>query len=348
MKDIYYEESLNLRNPVYIDVRSPLEFEEDHIPGALNLPIFDNEERKEVGTLYKMVGRDQAVLRGTEIGGKRIGNIINKISELKGCDIVIYCARGGMRSASVSSLLSALGIETYRIIDGYKSYRRYVNSNLSNLKIKPAIYMLQGLTGSGKTDILKELNFSVDLEGMAGHRSSVFGGIGLRQNSQKYFEGQLFWKLTDLNNNPYILFEAESRKVGNLHIPDNIFSQMRAGDFILIKTPLERRIDIIKKEYSSFRIEEIISIVNSIRGKLGNAKSNALIELIENSRIDEFIEILLKEYYDPLYMHSIKKLNYIAEIENRNTKDAAEEVVLCIDKHYKKLQSGNNFQLKYV
>jgi len=94
VKDIYYEESLNLRNPVYIDVRSPLEFEEDHIPGALNLPIFDNEERKEVGTLYKMVGRDQAVLRGTEIGGKRIGNIINKISELKGCDIVIYCARG--------------------------------------------------------------------------------------------------------------------------------------------------------------------------------------------------------------------------------------------------------------
>jgi tRNA 2-selenouridine synthase len=330
VKDIYYEESLNLRNPVYIDVRSPLEFEEDHIPGALNLPIFDNEERKEVGTLYKMVGRDQAVLRGTEIGGKRIGNIINKISELKGCDIVIYCARGGMRSASVSSLLSALGIETYRIIDGYKSYRRYVNSNLSNLKIKPAIYMLQGLTGSGKTDILKELNFSVDLEGMAGHRSSVFGGIGLRQNSQKYFEGQLFWKLTDLNNNPYILFEAESRKVGS-------------RGFYIDQDSSGKKNRHYKKEYSSFRIEEIISIVNSIRGKLGNAKSNALIELIENSRIDEFIEILLKEYYDPLYMHSIKKLNYIAEIENRNTKDAAEEVVLCIEKHYKKLQSGNNF-----
>lgn len=327
MKEISFEESLTLDNPLYVDVRSPGEYDDDHIPSAVNLPIFDNEERREVGTLYKMAGRDTAVLRGTEIGGRRIGEIINRLSEYRERDIVIYCARGGMRSGSVASLINSLGISTYRIRDGYKSYRRYVNDRLSVIKIRPGIFILQGLTGAGKTELIKALENSIDLEGMAGHRSSVFGGIGLAQKSQKSFETELLRRIEELENAPYVVIEGESRKVGNLHIPDNIFSQMREGNFIYIDTPLERRISIIRDEYNSFQEHErVIEIVNSLRGKLGNRKADMLVDLYGADRIDEFIEILLLDYYDVLYKHSLEKYEYISVIKNLDTAEASREV----------------------
>lgn len=327
MKEILFEESLNLENPLYVDVRSPGEFADDHIPGAVNLPIFDNDERKEVGTLYRMAGRDTAVLRGTEIGGRRIGEIINRLSDIKDREIIIYCARGGMRSGSVASLINSLGISALRIKDGYKSYRRYVNERLSVMKIMPEIFILQGLTGAGKTEILKVLDNSIDIEGMAGHRSSVFGGIGLEQRSQKFFETELLRRIEELCKSPYVVIEGESRKVGNLHIPDNIFSQMRAGHYIYIDTPLERRISIIREEYNCFQEHErIIEIVNSLRGKLGNKKSDMLIDLYNAGRIDEFIEILLLDYYDLLYKHSLDKYDYISVIKNNDTLETLKNV----------------------
>lgn len=327
MKEISFEESLTLANPLYVDVRSPGEFEDDHIPCAVNLPIFDNDERKEVGTLYKMAGRETAVLRGTEIGGRRIGEIINRLSENKERDIVIYCARGGMRSGSVASLIDSLGIATYRIKDGYKSYRRYVSDRLSVIKIKPEIFILQGLTGAGKTELIKVLENSIDLEGLAGHRSSVFGAIGLAQRSQKFFESEMLRRIGELENAPYVIIEGESKKVGNLHIPDNIFAQMREGHFIYIETPLERRISIIRDEYNSFQEHErVIEIVNSLRGRLGNKKADMLVDLYSSGRIDEFIEILLLDYYDLLYKHSLEKYEYISVIENLDTMQASEEV----------------------
>ncbi len=327
MNEISYEETLTLENPLYVDVRSPGEFGDDHIPGAVNLPIFDNDERKEIGTLYKMVGRETAVLRGTEVGGRRIGEIINRISEVKGRDIVIYCARGGMRSGSVASLINSLGIKTLRIRDGYKAYRRYVNERLHAMKLKPEIFILQGLTGAGKTELIQILENSIDIEGMAGHRSSVFGGIGLEQRTQKSFETQMFHRIIELENSPYVIIEGESRKVGNLHIPDNIFSQMRGGRFIYIDTPLERRVSIIRKEYARFNEHErVVETVNSLRMKLGNKKCDELIELYNSGMIDQFIEILLLDYYDPLYKHSLENYEYISEVKNINTEDAADAV----------------------
>lgn len=339
MKEITFEESVTLGNPLYVDVRSPGEYEEDHITGAINLPIFDNEERKAVGTLYKMAGRETAVLKGTEIGGRRIGEIINRLSEVKGREIVIYCARGGMRSGSVAALINSLGIEVYRIRDGYKGYRRYVGERLLSIKVKPEIFILQGLTGAGKTEIIKVLKNSIDIEGMAGHRSSVFGGIGLQQRTQKFFETQLLRSIDELENERYVIIEGESRKVGNLHIPDNIFAQMRGGHFIYIDTPLERRISIIRNEYNTFQEhEKIAAIVNSLRGKLGNKKSDMLIDLYNSGKIDEFIEILLLDYYDVLYKHSLEKYEYISLIKNNETGQAAEEVEKTIQDYLLKSQ----------
>lgn len=331
MEEITFEESLRLINPLYVDVRAPIEYNEDHIPGAINLPIFNDEERKEVGTLYKMAGREDAIKRGTEIGGRRISDIVNSLTLNSDRKIIIYCARGGMRSGAVASLISSLGMETYRIKDGYKAFRKFVMESLTSQKIKPGIFVLQGLTGAGKTEILKTLPNSVDLEGMAGHRSSLFGGIGLKQNTQKHFETLLWYRLEQLEDEPYVIFEGESRKVGNLHIPENIFRQMREASSIYIDTPIERRIEIIKKEYTGFNEDEkILSTVSSLRSKLGSKKTDALTEFFNKGDINEFIRLLLLDYYDLLYRHTLDKIEYLAMIYNKETSEASEKILETI------------------
>jgi tRNA 2-selenouridine synthase len=333
MEDITFEESQKLAHPLYVDVRAPIEFNEDHIPGAINLPIFNDEERKEIGTMYKMVGRVDAVKRGTEIGGRRIVDIINSLTEIEGREIVIYCARGGMRSGAVASLISSLGIKTYRIIDGYRSFRKMVMDRLAVMEIKPQVYVLQGLTGAGKTEILKITSNAVDLEDMAGHRSSIFGGIGLKQNSQKRFETLLWQRLGELENEEFVLFEGESKKVGNSHIPENIFRQMREAPAIYIETPIERRVEIIRNEYTGFNEDErILKTVNTLRTKLGAVKTDLLIDLYNQGKLNEFIKILLVDYYDTLYRHTLDKFDYLARIENRDTAEASRQVIEIIKK----------------
>jgi tRNA 2-selenouridine synthase len=337
MSEITYAESLKLDNPLYIDVRTPAEYCEDHIPGAVNLPIFDNEERKEVGTLYKMVSREVAVKRGTEIGGERIGAIIESLLSYRGREIVLYCARGGMRSGAVASLVNSLGVKAWRLKDGYRAYRSIVSGYLDSVEIRPQLFVLQGLTGAGKTEILGFIENSVDLEGMAGHRSSLFGGIGLEQHSQKSFETQLAVRLNELDKMPYIVIEGESKKIGNLHIPENIFRQMRNAPVIYIDTPIERRVAIIKKEYTKVNDHErVMGIVLSLTKRLGQKRTDDLAGLYKSGRIDEFIEMLLVEYYDNLYRHTLDGFNYAAVIRNMDSESAAAEVLNAVDVYLKK------------
>jgi len=333
MEDITFVESQKIENPLYVDVRAPAEYDEDHIPGAVNLPIFNDEERKEVGTLYKMAGRTDAVKRGTEIGGKRIVDIIKSLTEIKDKEIIIYCARGGMRSGAVASLISSLGINTYRIIDGYRSFRTMVIDYLSTVTIKPEIFVLQGLTGAGKTEIIRTIKNSVDLEDMAGHRSSLFGSIGLKQNSQKRFETLLWQKLVELKDRDFVLFEGESKKIGNLHVPDNIFRQMRESPAIYIETPVERRVEIIRKEYAGFNEDErVLKTVNTLRKKLGGVKTDMLIEMYTSGDIDEFIKILLLDYYDVLYRHTLDTFDYLARINYTGTAETSQAVLDVINR----------------
>ena len=337
MCEISYEDSVRLDNPLYIDVRSPAEYEVDHIPGAVNLPIFDNDERREIGTLYKMVSREDAVRRGTEIGGRRIGAIIDSLMVYRDREIVLYCARGGMRSKAVASLVNSLGIKTRRLEDGYRAYRRFVTGYLESVKIRPQLFVLQGYTGAGKTEILGHIENSIDLEGMAGHRSSVFGGIGLKQNSQKCFESFLTTRLKELEMSDYAVIEGESKKVGNLNIPENIFDQMRCAPLIYIDTPIERRVNIIKKEYAGFNEhEKIMNSVLSLKNRLGNKKTEELTGLYNSGKIDEFIEILLLDYYDLLYRHTLDSFDYIAVVKNSNSELAAAEVIEVIKNYLKR------------
>ena len=326
MEIITYEESTKLDNVQYIDVRSPAEFEDDHIPGAVNIPIFDNEERKEVGTLYKLAGKNEAILKGTEYVGAKLPKIVEDILKFKDQKIVVYCARGGMRSGSVVSLMTSLGIKTKRIEKGYKGFRKYVSEQLETITIKPKIIILQGMTGTGKTEVIQYIQNSIDLEGMAGHRSSLFGAIGLKQFSQKNFETKLLFKINELKEEKYIIIEGESRRIGNLQIPSNIFKQMRAANAILLTASIERRVEITLKEYTkNLDINEAIKIVSSLRKRLGKTV-DTLLDLLKNNDLEEFTTILLNNYYDPLYGHTLGKLNYLYEIENTDSKKVATEI----------------------
>ena len=337
MKEISFQESLAIENSIYIDVRSPHEFEEDHVAGSLNIPLFDNGERREIGAIYRMAGRYDAIVRGTEIVGEKLRDIMHALLEHKDKSILVQCARGGMRSGSLVSLLDSLGLSVYKIKNGYKGYRRFVIDSLASLELKAPLFVLQGLTGSGKTEIIRRIPQGIDLEDMAGHRSSVFGGIGTIRKTQKRFESLLFDRMRRLEGAPYILIEGESRKIGNLHIPDSLYSLMKKSPVIYIDTPMERRIEIIYNEYHAYCDDtNIPAIVKSLKAKLGQKNTDDLVSLYTQGNIREFVREMLGKYYDPLYQHSLARKAYCAVIRNSNTGDTVEEVKRCINDHMKK------------
>ncbi len=327
MKELSYRESLSLPDSVYVDVRSPLEFEADHISGSVNIPLFGDDERKEVGTIYRMAGRDTAIEKGTEIVGEKLRELVKSFMRHQDRNIILLCARGGMRSGSLGSLLDSLGFRVFKLRDGYKGYRRYVTEQMGSFTIPAPLFVLQGLTGSGKTEIIRDLPFSIDLEGMAGHRSSVFGGIGITQNTQKRFESLLLDRLQALGGAPYCLIEGESRKIGDLHLPDPLYELMKISPVLYIDTPLERRVDIIFKEYHPHcDSENIPAIVKSLSPKLGSKNAELLIALYAGGNIRDFIRIMLEKYYDPLYRHSLQRKDFIATIRNLSTESTAREI----------------------
>jgi len=222
----------------------------------------------------------------------------------------------------------------FRIRKGYKEYRKHVFEKMKQLTVKPPLYVLQGLTGAGKTEILGFMDNSIDLEGMAGHRSSVFGGIGLASNTQKRFESLLLERAGQIEGCRYAVIEGESRKIGDIHIPQSLFRQMREAPCIFIKTPIERRAEIIMREYTKKSDPSgVIPIIRGLAGRLGEKNTACLISLIETGKTMDFVIMLLETYYDPLYRYSFKKMDFIAEIENLDSGKAAAEARAVIDRH---------------
>lgn len=328
MKEITYHESLTVPDSVYIDVRSPEEFAEDHVPGSVNIPLFDDIERREVGTLYRAAGRDEAIKRGTSIVGDKLEGLVGSFLGFRGNNIILMCARGGMRSGSLASLLDSIGLPVFKLKDGYKGYRRYVTERMGSLSLPWPLFVLQGLTGAGKTEIIRMLPTAIDLEGMAGHRSSVFGGIGIERSSQKRFETLLLERTGALAGAAFGVIEGESRKIGNLHVPLQLYRVMGESPSLYIDTPLERRIDIIYREYIAHcDSENIPAIVRGLAPKLGQNITGLLLGLYADGDIRGFIRIMLEKYYDPLYRHSLEKKNYLAVIPNRDTEEAVREIL---------------------
>jgi tRNA 2-selenouridine synthase len=292
-----------------IDVRSEKEYLQGHIPGAINLPLFNDEERAVVGTLYKNSGREASVLKGLELAGPKLADFVkqlHKITDQK--QLLVHCWRGGMRSENMAWLFQVAGYEVFVLEGGYKSYRRFIRESLS----QPAnIIILGGLTGSGKTELLHLLGKMgeqvLDLEKLACHKGSVFGGFGQsNQPTNEQFENSIFAAWENIDPSRAVWIEDESRMIGNVSIPDSLFEQMSRAVMIKIETGRKQRIRKLVEEYSKFEKQELQRAVMKISEKLGGTNTKTALAAIDVGDFDTVAGLALS-YYDKTYAHSVLK-----------------------------------------
>ncbi|WP_174733081.1 tRNA 2-selenouridine(34) synthase MnmH [Mesobacillus harenae] len=356
MQDITVEELVNNHSYVPVDVRSPGEYEEASIPGSINIPLFSNEERKEIGTLYKQKGTDSAKWRAMEIVSPKIPLILNQIKSLteEGLQPVVHCWRGGMRSKSVASFTEFSGLPAVRLDGGYRAYRQYILDQIPKMLPQKAV-ILHGHTGTGKTDLLKVLEAKgypvIDLERYANHRGSIFGTIGIGDgHNQKTFDALLFSRLREIKDSPYYIVEAESRRIGRVMQPEEMISRKLDGFHFLVSGTIENRIDRIYDEYVSpfkeeawFR-EQVSEKTNRLQKRLKDQEQSSL---LNQSVIDQdykaVIRILLEHYYDPRYKHSF--LEYKGSFTPINSDDMG-EAIKRIEKELQMLNETMKLSLK--
>lgn len=298
------------REGVIIDVRTPSEFTSGHIPGAVNLPIFTDDERAEVGTLYVKEGKDKAVEKGLERVGPKLATFVTQARKLsKGKPLFLYCWRGGMRSASMAWLFRTAGFKTYLLEGGYKAYRHSFEQLLTANPWK--LIVLGGPTGCGKTDILHHLQKTdqqvIDLEGLARHKGSAFGSLGeSEQPSTEQFGNDLHNCMRNLDPQKPVWCEGESLNIGQVYIPNEFYAFMKSGLFIQFELKKNFRVKQILKDYGQFSAEDLIASFQKLEKRLGGeATSNAIGHIMKNE-LEEAITIALR-YYDKGYESSILK-----------------------------------------
>ncbi len=309
---------------IIIDTRSPKEFEEDHMPGAINVPILDNDERAMVGTLYKQVSRDKAIEKGMELFHPKLPEFLKVFEKHKDNEVVVSCWRGGMRSRTVVALFDSLGFNVLQLRGGYKAYREFVRDRLYGYDFKPKLVVLSGLTCTGKTELLQNL-VSIDLEGLAQHRSSLYGAVGLIPRSQKMFETLLLQKLHELNDENTVFIEGESRRIGNVIIPENLWKKMKKGTQVLITRSMEERAKLTVREYfTPDNVEKIKEITESLWKVISNDNKQNVLEAIDSQDYTLASKILLEKYYDPLYGNTLDNISFDGEVNSNNVSEAVE------------------------
>ena len=298
-----------------VDVRAPIEFEKARIEGAHSVPLFDDQQRSRIGTVYKQTGREEAIQLGLKLAGPRLDGIVEAVRNVcvefgpdrnaagaAASEILLYCARGGMRSESVAWLLNQADFDVHRLSGGYKSYRKHVHELFEK---RFQLLALTGMTGSGKTRLLLELEKKgeqvVDLEGLARHRGSAFGGIGQgEQPPTEHFENLLFEKLSSLDPRRRIWVEDESRSIGRCVVPQPFFDQLHGAPAISVEIDREERADFLVTEYGDLPTDEMIAATGRIAKRLGGQNVNSVIEALEQGDLKRCAEILLV-YYDKTY-----------------------------------------------
>ena len=292
-----------------VDVRSPAEFGYGHIPGAVNIPLFDDSQRAAVGTLFKKEGSTAAVLRGIELSAPEMPAKLRLALELAtDRRLLLYCWRGGMRSEAMAWLFHTGGLEPMLLTGGYKAYRNHI---LTGLAARRDYLILGGLTGSGKTGILNYLGSSgaqvTDLEELASHRGSAFGALGQPpQPSSEHFANQLFDELSDKRAGEAIWLEDESRNIGTVFMPDSFFEQMQAAPVVALMMSIDTRMPRLLEEYTSFPLEQITASVMRISKRLGGDRTREALEALQRGDFSTAVRITL-EYYDKSYRYGLSK-----------------------------------------
>jgi tRNA 2-selenouridine synthase len=291
------------------DVRSPAEFNSGHIPGAVNIPLFDDKEREAIGTKFKKEGRLPAIIEGLKHTGP---GLVTKLEQgLKFSNngkLLVHCWRGGMRSEAMAWLFSLGDLEVYVLDGGYKSYRRYVLDSLSE---KRKMIVLGGMTGSSKTHILRYLKSSgqqiLDLEKLANHKGSAFGALGqLPQPTTEQFGNMLFSEWQRLNDSLPFWVEDESRNIGLVFMPDAFYFNMQETPTIVLVMDASCRLPRLIEEYSAYPPESLKASVLKISKRLGGDKTRDVINAVETRDFTKAIEIVLY-YYDKAYLFGMKK-----------------------------------------
>lgn len=306
-------------NYILVDTRSEGEFAQGHIPGAVNIPVLNNEERKIVGTLYKQQGNQKAVIKGFELAGPRFSEMIAQVLRLaKNKPVMVYCWRGGMRSAIFSWLMDIAGMQVFRIKGGYKQYRRLT---FNEVKKSRKIMLLAGITGCGKTQLLHRMansDFQVlDIEGLAHHKGSVFGAIGQEpQPSVEQFENLMAEVLWKFNPEQPVWVESENQLIGKVIIPNEFKQLMNEAPLVEIIRNQEQRFEIIKAEYGDLPAEELVAATRKLEKRLGNLRMRDAIRAMEENQPEIWIPLLM-DYYDSGYRHMLDKIkkNKIATLD---------------------------------
>lgn len=346
MKEITVEEMFRIDSPIIIDIRAPIEFKDDSIPGAINIPLFTNEEREEIGIIYNQEGQEQAKWRAMEIVSPKIPVMLKAIKEASAEakeQPIIHCWRGGMRSKAVVTFLEYAGIRAKRLIGGYKAYRQYILKEIPKFIPEMAV-VIHGLTGVGKTEILRLLQKRgypvLDLEGMAGHRGSIFGGVGLGSgHNQKQFDSLLFKQLKTIQGSAYFLMEAESKRIGKVMQPDELMIKKMNGINIHVHSPIEQRIRQIAEDYLYPFEEEswyhpiIKESLEKVLRRIKDGETKKILEeFLDNHQYLNMIPILLEHYYDPQYDYKRQEYSGVFyDVFAENPMEAADKITALLE-----------------
>lgn len=310
-REIEAEKLQSLRMPVLVDVRSPCEFEAEHVPHAINIPLLTDQERHEVGLIYAREGEMVARRHGLKLIAPKIPAIVDLILPLKTREqsLVIMCWRGGLRSETVASFLTMVGIDCWRLRGGYKAWRRFVLDEFARDSYPFSPIVLEGRTGTGKTEILEELSARgeqiLNLEDLAGHRGSFFGSVGLPpQPTQKNFEAYLWEQLRQFKAGP-LYIESEGRKIGRISLPEIITRRLKSAPRVLItgsrQSRIKRLMNVYLPEQNKTLVEQALKLVSLLTPALGRDCVKELNELAHKEKFEPILECLLERYYDPLY-----------------------------------------------
>jgi tRNA 2-selenouridine synthase len=296
-----------------IDARSEREYAEDHVPGALNLPVVDNDEYAEVGTTHRS-DKHRAYLIGVSYALRNISRAIDEIvgQYPKDARMLVYCFRGGKRSKLWVDSLATIGYRVDRLPGGWKAYRAWVREQLEDVPRRYHYNVLCGPTGCGKTRLLSALEQVgaqvLDLEGLARHHGSLIGDLpGVPQPTQKWFDSLLLSMLRRFDPNRPVWIESESKKIGAIQLPDALLDTLRAGRVFAVEAPMEERVKLWRQDYGHFEADPdaLIAKLKHLRPLIGGEEFERWEKLTAERRMPELFQRLMEAHYDPAYARSI-------------------------------------------